>query len=278
MAGEVRLSRFLHVACAVLVAVGAGNAAAVLDLVGSEILRPVARESAENLGRDAAIAVRTQGGGSDAGVQAVLAGSADIGLVARSLTADEARRLVAVVVGFDGIAVAVNERNPLAGLSHAQVHALFTGRVSDWRELNGGAFAGAVIPVIRAPGRAERQLFDQHFRIGMLLPTHAVELGTNLASLLYLSSDPQAVGYVSMGALAEGRRRGLKVKSLAIDGVPAANQSCRDARYPLCRPLLLVTRNRPGKEAQRFIEFMSSPTGRTIIEQHGFLRAPEARP
>ncbi|OHC66866.1 MAG: hypothetical protein A2045_02505 [Rhodocyclales bacterium GWA2_65_20] len=251
-----------------------GNALAGLRLAGAGTIPPLAREIAERFKQDAGLAVDVQNGDGEAGMRAVLTGAADIGMIARALSPEEARQLNAFVIGFDGIAIAVNERNPVAALTQQQVRALFTGRIADWREIGKSAPAGSAIPVIRAPGRAARQLFDQHFGIGGVLPIHAVELGTDLASLLYLSSDPQAVGYVSVGALDEGRRRGLKVKSIALDGIEPSLQSCMAGKYPLCWPLLLVTRGAPRADARRFVEFLASPAGRAIAERHVILPEP----
>jgi len=231
------VTHFHRIAVVIFLTVFAGSALADLRQAGSSVIQPIARDAAEHLKQqDAGSAIDVQGGGSDAGIRALLAGKADIAMVSRLLTPEEAGKLSAVLIGLDGIALAVNERNPVAGLTHAQVHSLFAGQVSDWREIEKSAFTGITIPVIRSPGRAARQIFDQHFRIGMLLPTHVVELGTNLAALLYLSSDPQAVGYLSIGALEEGRRRGLKVKGVALDGIDPSIQACIDGRYLLGRP------------------------------------------
>lgn len=254
-----------------------GSALADLKVIGSSTIQPIAREAAASFKQDAALLVEVNGGGSDAGIRAVLTGAADIGMVSRTLTAEEARQLNSVTIARDGIAIAVNERNPVVSLSYDQVHALFAGHVSDWRELGNSGFSGVVIPVIKAPGRASRQIFDQHFRIGVLLPTHAVELGSNLASLLYLSSDPQAVGYVSLGSLEEARRRGLRTRSVALDGALPSIQGCVAGTYPLCRPLLLVTKKKPGREAQRFIDFFLSTPGRAVIEHHGFMPTAAAQ-
>lgn len=271
------MRQYLRLAIVLLVAAGAGHALAGLKVAGSSTMQPAVREAAENFaGNDATATIYTQGGGSDAGIRAVLAGSADIGMVSRPLSADEARHLKSFLIGRDGLALVVHERNGVSNLTRDQVRMLFSGRVVDWREVGASAPAGIVVPVMRAPGRASRQLFDQHFAIGMVLPTRVVELGTNLAALLYLSIDPQAVGYVSIGSLTESRRRGLKVKGVALDGVAPSLAACFENKYPLCRPLLLVTRDTPSKEAARFIAFMASPTGRTILEQHGFM--PPAEP
>ena len=269
------MSHFLRIAFALAVTAWAGNVLAGLRVAGSSSLQPVVKEAAERFKRDAGIDVDVQGGDSEEGIRALLKSAADIAMVSRGLNPEEAGQLNAVVIGFDGIAIAVNERNPVSALTHEQIHALFTGRIAQWREIKKTAPDSSAIPVIRAPGRAARQTFDQHFMIGGVLPTFAVELGTNLASLLYLSSDPQAIGYVSIGALEEGRRRGLKVKSIALDGIEPSIAACVDGRYPLCRPLILLTKRDPRKEVKRFVELMLSPLGRSIVEHHGFMPPPE---
>lgn len=261
-------------ACILLTAFWSTWAAAGLNVAGSGATLRVLKDAAIYFSQDANIAVRVAGGGSDTGINAVRNGTADIGMSARALTAAEAAVLQARALGFDGLALIVNERNPLAAVTTRQVHDIFEGRVGQWRDLGLAAPAGAPIPVLRSPTRASRQQFDEHFRIAPLLPTQSVELGSGLAVLLYVSSDPQAIGYVSIGMLAEARQRGLKVKGLRLDDVEPTTRNCAERRYPLCRTLYLVTRGAARGETRQFLDFIFSPAGRTIVEQHGLAAPP----
>ena len=265
-------------ACILLTTLWSAWAAAGLNVAGSSAALHALKEAAVYFSQDANAAIRVAGGGSDAGIHAVQIGAADIGMSARALTPDEARVMQARPLASDGIALIVNERNPLTAITGNQVHDLFEGRVNYWRDLGIATSLGAPIPVLRSPSRAARQQFDGYFRIAPLLPAHAVELGSDLAVLLYVSSDPQAIGYISIGMLTEARQHGLKVRGLHLDGAEPTARNCAEHRYPLCRSLFLVTRGQPRGETKQFFDFVFSPAGRAIMEQHGFAAPPGDKP
>lgn len=270
--------RLYRCACILLTALWSAWAAAGLNVAGSSATLHALKEAAVYFSQDADIVVRVAGGGSDAGINAVRSGAADIALSVRPLNADESRSLRARLLAIDGLALIVNERNPLAALSARQVHDLFEGRVDRWRDLGAATALGTPIPVLRAPSRTARLQFDEHFGIAPLLPSNSVELGSDLAVLLYVSSDPQAIGYVSIAMLSEGRQHGLKIKGLRLDGIEPTARGCAERRYPLCRPLFLITRSAARGEAKQFADFLLSPSGRALLEQHGFAAPPEEGP
>jgi ABC-type phosphate transport system substrate-binding protein len=86
---------------------------------------------------------------------------------------------------------------------------------------------------------------------------------------MYVAADPQAIGYASAGAVADARQRGLTVRQLTIDGMPADGTS---VRYPLSRPLLLVMRrDAPARrEADLLIEYLTGNAGRALLASYGF--------
>lgn len=96
-------------------------------------------------------------------------------------------------------------------------------------------------------------------------------IGANIASILYVSIDPQSVGYVSLGSLEHARQFGAPVKLLPIDGVAPSIENIANGRYPYRRPLNLVTRGKPQGETLRFIEWLKSPAGQQAVVAEGFL-------
>lgn len=230
-----------------------------LQIAGSTSLQPVAEVLAEAYGRAGGGRVSIQGGGSTAGVQAVLSGVAHLGAVSRSLTPDEsARGLVAHIIGYDVLAVVVHPENPVQRLSRAQLRALFAGEVTDWRQL--GERAGPVHLVTREAGSGSREAFRS-----LVGPVHprAIVQNSSGAIRIAVGGNPQAVGYVSLGVAGMG---GLRV--LQVDGLSPGENG-----YPLVRPLSLVTVGQPQEEAEAFIRFVRSPAGRQLIREEGLMPA-----
>lgn len=265
-----------RLALALAVALWTGAAAAGLRIASSSASLHLARESATYFAQDSSVATHAVGGGTDAAIRAVRNGEADMAIAARELQPQERSGMHSRLLGHDGIVLIVHGRNPLGRITTSQVHDVFEGRLSAWSEFGDGPSSGVVVPVLRSPTRAARQIFDNHFRIAPLLPPRSVELGSDLAVLLYVSSDPQAIGYVSIAMLTIARQHGLKVKGLMLDGAEPTAAGCVARTYPLCRPLLAVTRGAPGGPAKQFLDFLLSPAGRELTIQHGFALPAES--
>lgn len=253
-----------------------GAARADLVITGSSTILPIVKRAAAKFTQSTGIKVAASGGGSDHGARSALRGTADIGMVSRALHEDEARALVATTIGVDALAVFVHERNPVAGLTRAQVVDIYGGRISRWREVDPAAGDGQIVRVGKWHGRSTRELFDRFFGFeGQEYPAGTHMIGANVASILYVSLDPLAIGYVSVGSLDHAAKNGAPVKILPLDGVAPSRENILSGLYSYTRPLNLVTRGAPHGEVARFIAWMTSPVGRQAVRDEGFVsRAP----
>lgn len=200
-------------------------------------------------------------------------GEADIALVARQIDENEARQFTARVFGYDRLLFVVHERNPLERISMATMRAILSREFSDWQQIGAGN-SGAIVPVIRAPGSDTRRFVDEGLGIGEVMPAGMVEVGSNLAAALYIAADPQAIGYLSSGAYEQARQRGLRMKTLMLDGAPSALHSCGPDSVSLCRPLLLVqTREAAASDGRPLNAALSGEAGRALLIRHGFFPA-----
>lgn len=263
-----------------LIAPGAGAAPELprqetrgaLRLTSAATLAPLAAELLE--------AVRKNGGsitlsvaGSEVALEQLGAGQTDLALVSRPLSAQEARRFESRIIGHDSLLLVVHERNPLTRIDEAQLRAIFSRQLTDWSQIGAGN-SGAIVPVTRGQASGTRRVLDSAFGIGRIVPAGIVELNSNLATVLYVAADPQAIGYVSAGAYQHARQRGLGIKALPLGGITPSAQFCVDGHYPLCRPLLLVKRRQTP--ATRELALLETALDRDLVERHGF--APPAPP
>jgi len=249
--------------CGLLIALlmGCRSAPAGLQIAGSTSVQPVAEVLAEAYAGNGGGRVSIQGGGSTAGVQAVLSGVAAVGAVSRRLTpAEKAGGLQEHVIAYDVLTVVVHADNPLKGLSRRQLGALFAGAVTDWSQLKGAP--GAVHIVSREAGSGSREAFRD--LVGPVSPRAIIQNSAGAVRVAVMDN-PQAVGYVSLGTLRMGR-----LKALAVDG-----QRPGEPGYPLVRPLSLVTKGPPVGEAARFIRFALSPVGQEVMAEEGLVPVHE---
>lgn len=253
------LWKTLLVLAAIAIAACGSPAQPGLRIAGSTSVQPLAEMLAEAYGRAGGGRVSIQGGGSTAGVQAVLSGVADLGAVSRDLTPAELQQgLVANLIGYDVLTVIVHPTNPVKRLTREQLRAVFGGRIRDWAEVGGSA--GPIHLISRESGSGSREAF-RHL-VGPV-SDRAIIQNSSGAIRVAVMDDPGAVGYVSLGVARSGG-----VKSLRVDGqLPGA------AQYPLMRSLSLVTRGGPRGESLAFIQFARSPAGHRLIQEEGLVPA-----
>jgi phosphate transport system substrate-binding protein len=217
--------------------------------------------------------------GTGSGFAALLAGECDIAAASRIANEDELRmarsrgvRLNSYIIGYYGVAVIVNDANPVRGLSHAQVRDIFTGAITNWKEL--GWRDAPIQTYIRDPvsgtylGFQELAMDRQPYvKTAKLLSSYA-----GIADAV--KADRHGIGYVGMH-LAEHPG----VHALAINGVIPSVISVNEGLYPYARQLRLYTDSgRESAAARAFIRYVQSRRGQELLSAIGFVRRFERRP
>jgi phosphate binding protein len=242
-----------------------------LKVTGSTTVLPIAQAAGEAyMNTHAEADIQVSGGGSSVGVQAVGEGTADVGMSSRDLKSEEKTRfpdLVTTVIGNDGIAVIVHPSNTVSTLSLEQVRAIYLGTCTNWKELGGPDSAIVVIGRDSASGTreffTEKVMEKQNTLPGML------EKNSNGAVRQTVAQTPGAVGYVGLGYIDNDVRAiGLNVNGEAVQ--PTV-QNVLDGKYPVSRPLLMLTQGAPQGLAKDYIEFIKSKEGQAIVVDEGYV-------
>ncbi len=242
---------------------GSGPAAHAVCIAGSTSVQPFAEKLAEIfMHQNPEIRVDVQGGGSSAGIQAATQGAANLGASSRELLGPE-KQLVEIPIAYDGIAVIVHPSNPVADLNVAQIKQIFTGQLTNWREL--GLPPREIDAINREEGSGTREAFE-HLVMGKAeVSPAAMVQDSNGAVREIVAGDPNAIGYISAG-LVDNR-----VKALTIEGIRPTPENIKNHSYKLRRPFLLVSRMAPTSTCQQFVEFVLSPQGQQILEKEGLV-------
>lgn len=205
--------------------------------------------------------------GSGSGIQAVSEGRCDIGLSSRALKDDEkAAGLKETIVALDGIAIIVNPQNPVKDLSLEQIARIYTGEITNWKDV-GGEDAEIVL-IGREAGSGTRDGFESITKTKDACQ-YRQELTSTGDVINTVSQNPDAIGYASLSAV------GDSVKALTVGGVEATEATVKDGSYVVQRPFVLVTKE--GTElspaAQAFFDYALSADAASIIAAAGAVAA-----
>ncbi len=243
-----------------------------LTLTGSSTVAPLIGEIAKRFEQThPGTRVDVQTGGSSRGIADARRGTADIGMVSRALNADEID-LTAYPIALDGVAIILHRDNPLAVLTEEQIVAIYTGRVTNWREIGG---SDAPITVVnKAEGRSTLELFLSRFKLRNEDIKPSIIIGDNQQGIRTVAADPNAIGYVSIGTAAYEASRGTAIKALSMNGIEATLENVRNGSFPLSRPLHLVTlgaADQASALARAFIDYAASAEVSDLTEAQYFV-------
>lgn len=240
-----------------------------LVLTGSSTVAPLASEIAksfESLHPNVRIDVQT--GGSSRGINDARSGLANIGMASRALKENETD-LLSFTIALDGISMIINQANPISSLDKQQIIDIYTGKIINWQQVGGN---DAPITVVnKAEGRSTLELFLHHFALKNTEVKPHVVIGDNQQGIKTVSGNPNAIGYVSVGSAEYEATHNVPIKLLPLDGIVASVENVRQRRFPLSRPLNLITREEPTGIAKTFIDYASSAQVNDLIEAQYFV-------
>ena len=240
-----------------------------LTLTGSSTIAPLVGEIAKRYeAAHPGVRIDVQSGGSGRGVSDARSGLAAIGMVSRALKEEE-KDLTATAIARDGVAVILHGSNPVASLSDAQVAAIYTGQVLNWKDVGG---QDAPITVVnKAEGRSTLELFLHHYQLKAPQIKASVIIGENEQGIKTVAGNPDAIGYVSIGSAEYAATHGTAIKLMPMGGVAASIAAVKDGSFPLARPLNLVTKGAATGLAKDFIDFARSPACFDLVQKLYFV-------
>jgi phosphate transport system substrate-binding protein len=203
---------------------------------------------------------RIEAQGSSKGLEMVLSGEAPLTGLSRSLSPTEKRlRLHYEIVGYDAMAVFVHPGNRVKVLTRRQLKEIYTGRVTNWKDV-GGADA-PIVPVTGTSenGRSINVELRAHVMDGLPFAPNRWEIDRPEERVTAVAGTPNAIVVASLAFARAG------VRSVAIEGFVPEPATVRSGAYILSRPLLLVARADASPATRRFLAFMLSGEGQQII-------------
>lgn len=232
-------------------------------VAGSTSVQPFSEALAEEYMRlNPGIIIDVQGGGSSAGIKSAQTNTADIGMSSRNLKEEE-QSLWSVEIARDGLAVIVNPRNLITDLSLKQVQDIYSGVITNWKQLGGQD--SEIHVITREEGSGTRSAFEDLVMNDIEINPRSIVQDSNGTVRQLVGDDPNAIGYVSLGLVND------KVIALKLDGVKATHDNVINGTYNLSRPFLFVTSSEPIGEVKKFIDFVLSDEGKKMLDAEGLV-------
>ena len=217
-------------------------------------------------GKNSGVKVEVQQLGSSAGIKNAIEGVSEIGMSSRDLKDEEkSSGLKETIIATDGIAVITNKANKVTDLTLDQVKDIYTGKITNWKEV-GGEDAPIVV-VSREDGSGTRDGFQEKvgFESEELIKDAQISDGSgNIKSTV--EGNANAIGYISFGYVDEA------VNAVKVDGVEINHETVANNEYVIARPFILVNKDGISDNAQALIDFILSDEGQGILEEKGFIR------
>lgn len=219
--------------------------------------------------------IQVTGGGTGTGFAALINGTTEICQASRSIKEAEqeqlqakfGRRAVEVLVARDGLAVYVNEKNPVASLTLEQLRALYQGRVRNWKDVGGPD--APVLLYGRENSSGTYAYFKEHVLENGDFAAEMQPLPGTAAVVNAVLSDPNGVGFGG-DAYARGVRLVPLRAGAGADPVLPTIAAIDDGTYPLARGLFFYLRDEPAGAAKEFVDFCLGPEGQKLVAEVGY--------
>lgn len=234
---------------------------------GSTSMNKVIGALGEAFEADTGITVSYNATGSGAGIQAVFEGRCDIGLSSRRLKDEEkAKGLEETILAYDGIAIIVNSQNPVNGLNLETIAKIYTGEITNWKEVGGND--RQIVLIGREAGSGTRDGFESITGTEGKCK-YRQELTSTGDVITSVASNADAIGYASLASVKD------TVKAVTVGGVVPSEETVKNGTYVVQRPFVLVTKKgvKLSDSAQKFFDYATSEAANEIISEAGVVPA-----
>ena len=200
--------------------------------------------------------------GSGAGITGATDQTLDIGLSSRALKDEEKNDVDGTIIALDGIAIIVNKESAVADLTVDQLKQMFTGEITNWKDVGGAD--GEIVLIGREAGSGTRDGFESIVDVKDSCK-YAQELTATGAVISAVEANPLAIGYASLSAV------GDTVKRVTVGGVECSEETVKDGSYEVQRPFVFVTNKSVtlSEQAQAFFDFATSADAADLIRTAG---------
>jgi phosphate transport system substrate-binding protein len=260
----------------VIVLATSALAADSIPIKGSDTMVLLGQRWAETyMQKNPAVQIQVTGGGSGTGIAALINGTTDIAEASRPMKSTEIKsaeskqggKVKELPVALDALSIYVNTANPITELSLPQARKIYTGQITNWKEV-GGPDAPITL-YSRENNSGTYVFFKEHVLQNDDFDPSAQTLPGTASVVNAVAKDPNGIGYGGI-AYAEGIKP-LKIKK--DDQAPAVEgtlENAQSGKYGLARELYFYFLPGRNTATDAFAEWVVSPDGQSIVQDVGY--------
>lgn len=252
------------------------GAAETISVKGSDTLLPLGQRWAEDyMNANPGTVIQVTGGGSGVGIAALINGTTDVCEASRQIKPGEIDKLkerfnspgIEIPVARDGLSIYLNEDNPVKELTLAQLKDIYTGKVTNWKDVGGND--AKIILYGRDNSSGTYGFFKDNVLKGKDFAAQTQTLPGTAAIVNAVAKDKQGIGYGG-AAYAKGVRYALVKADDKSQGYEPTLENVKSGKYPLSRYLFWYVRNKPTGEIKKLVDFVLSDAGQKIVAEVGY--------
>ncbi|MCX6233692.1 MAG: phosphate ABC transporter substrate-binding protein [Bacteroidetes bacterium] len=249
----------------------------VCKIKGSDTCLPLSQKEAEvYMQKNPGSSISVVGGGSGVGLAALLSGTTDIAQSSRKMKLDEKIKLQdagkafkEVIIAYDALAVVVNPANKVNQLTREQLEDIFTGKVTNWKEVGGDDMK--IIAYSRESSSGTFEFFKEHVLNKKNFATTALLMPATGAIVQSVSQTAGAIGYIGLAYI----NKDVKALKVSYDQgktyVAPAVETAKNKTYPITRPLYYYYLTSIEKTVKPYVDFILSADGQKIVHEEGYV-------
>ena len=244
---------------------------------GSDTVLPLSQQEAESFMRvNPAASVTVTGGGSGVGISALLEGTTDIAQSSRKMKFDERQKLQAqgktvreVIVAYDALAIIVHPQNQVTNLTREQLEGIFTGRITNWKEVGGADMK--IVPYSRETSSGTYEFLKESVLQNKNYMNGIMSMPATGAIVQSISQTRGGIGYIGLAYL----NSSVKAIHVSYDGGTTYTEpsvaNAKNESYPIVRPLYYYYAASSDAAVKPFIDYVLSDAGQKIVGDIGFI-------
>lgn len=264
-----------------------GSSSRAIQNKGSDTIVNLALAWAEAYQKvDPSVSIAVTGGGSGTGIAALVNNTVDIANASRKIKDDEITAAqkngvnpVEFVIAVDALAVIVNPANPVSELTIAQLSDIFTGRITNWRDV-GGKDAPIILVSRESNSGTHVYFLETVVRRGDssnkdIFAAQTLMMPSSVGITSEVSRNPNAIGYDGLGYITKHEKVIAVAKDSDSPYVLPSVETGADGSYPLARNLYMYTAGEPTGAIAEYLDWIRGPDGQKIVAELGFVPIPQ---